>query len=201
MFKEEADKAETKMIVESNGVYSKFKNYKDGFEDGAEFGYKKAKDDADKMKSQFLELCNLKDMRIKELEKANKKEHDDYVKIQAFEEENAELEKQHKIEKEKWYAEYTAMYNDFQKHIEELEKENGTLKERCDILDESLITSTKNNIERQKIIDEHNDQLTKAKELLSRLKSDFKNFAFEVGITLVSETYFEVEKFLKEINK
>jgi chromosome segregation ATPase len=119
-------------------------------------------------------------------------------RIEELEEENAELEKQHKIEKEKWYAEYTAMYSDFQKHIEELEKENGTLKERCDILDESLITSTKNNIERQKIIDEHNDQLTKAKELLSRLKFDFKNFAFEVGITPVSETYFEVEKFLKE---
>ncbi len=38
---------------------------------GAEFGYNKAKEDADKMKSQFLELCNLKDMRIAELEKAN----------------------------------------------------------------------------------------------------------------------------------
>lgn len=34
-------------------------------------GYNKAKEDADKMKSQFLELCNLKDMRIAELEKAN----------------------------------------------------------------------------------------------------------------------------------
>ena len=39
--------------------------------EGAEFGYNKAKEDADKMKSQFLELCNLKDMRIKELEKVN----------------------------------------------------------------------------------------------------------------------------------
>lgn len=48
--------------------------------DGAEFGYNKAKKDADKMKSQFLELCNLKDMRIAELEKANewhKQEVDD----------------------------------------------------------------------------------------------------------------------------
>lgn len=45
--------------------------YEEGFEDGAEFGYNKAKEDADKMKSQFLELCNLKDMRIDELEKAN----------------------------------------------------------------------------------------------------------------------------------
>lgn len=41
------------------------------FKDGAEFGYNKAKKDADKMKSQFLELCNLKDMRIAELEKSN----------------------------------------------------------------------------------------------------------------------------------
>lgn len=38
---------------------------------GAELGYNKAKEDAGKMKSQFLELCNLKDMRIAELEKAN----------------------------------------------------------------------------------------------------------------------------------
>lgn len=43
----------------------------DAFQKGAEFGYNKAKKDADKMKSQFLELCNLKDMRIAELEKSN----------------------------------------------------------------------------------------------------------------------------------
>ena len=48
------------------------RSYIDGFKDGAEFGYNKAKEDADKMKSQFLELCNLKDMRIADLEKANK---------------------------------------------------------------------------------------------------------------------------------
>ena len=41
------------------------------FQKGAEFGYNKVREDADKMKSQFLELCNLKDMRIAELEKAN----------------------------------------------------------------------------------------------------------------------------------
>lgn len=41
----------------------------DAFKDGANFGYNKAKEDADKMKGQFLELCNLKNMRIKELEK------------------------------------------------------------------------------------------------------------------------------------
>ena len=44
---------------------------RDAFKDGAEFGYNKAKEDADKMKSRFLELCNLKDMRIEELEKVN----------------------------------------------------------------------------------------------------------------------------------
>ena len=43
----------------------------EAYKDGAEFGYNKAKEDADKMKSQFLELCNLKDMRIDELEKVN----------------------------------------------------------------------------------------------------------------------------------
>ena len=42
------------------------------FQYGAEFGYNKAKEDADKMKSRFLELCNLKDMRIAQLENANK---------------------------------------------------------------------------------------------------------------------------------
>ena len=42
-----------------------------GFQQGAEFGYNKAKEDADKMKSRFLELCHLKDMRIEKLEKAN----------------------------------------------------------------------------------------------------------------------------------
>jgi hypothetical protein len=41
------------------------------FQKGAEFGYNKAKEDADKMKSRFLELCNLKDIRIAELEKTN----------------------------------------------------------------------------------------------------------------------------------
>ena len=41
------------------------------FQKGAEYGYNKAKEDVDKMKSKFLELCSLKDMRIAELEKAN----------------------------------------------------------------------------------------------------------------------------------
>lgn len=54
-----------------NNLHSTEEDYIKAFKDGAEFGYNKAKEDADKMKSQFLELCNLKDMRIAELEKAN----------------------------------------------------------------------------------------------------------------------------------
>ena len=46
--------------------------------------------------------------------------------------------------------------------VNELEKENAELKEQCSILDKSLVTSTKNNIERQKIIDEIKKRLTKA---------------------------------------
>ena len=52
-----------------------------------------------------------------------------------------------------------------------LEKENAELKERCSILDKSLITSTKNNIERQKIIDEIKEQLTKAEEIILKLST------------------------------
>lgn len=46
-----------------------------------------------------------------------------------------------------------------EKHIEALEKENAELKKQCDILDKSLITSTNNNIKRQKIIDELKEKL------------------------------------------
>lgn len=62
----------TENILKSNKLdcFSYARGYKI-FKDGAEFGYNKAKEDADKMKSRFLELCNLKDMRIAELEKAN----------------------------------------------------------------------------------------------------------------------------------
>lgn len=68
MFEKEAEEAIMKKYPSSvQGYKSLIKNWKDG----AEFGFNKAKDDADKMKSRFLELCNLKDMRIKELEKAN----------------------------------------------------------------------------------------------------------------------------------
>jgi hypothetical protein len=38
----EADFAETKMLINCNGDYSKKKDYKKGWQDGAEFGYNKA---------------------------------------------------------------------------------------------------------------------------------------------------------------
>jgi len=43
MFEEEADFAETKMLINCNGGYKK-KDYKKGWQDGAEFGYNKAKE-------------------------------------------------------------------------------------------------------------------------------------------------------------
>ena len=64
-----------------------------------------------------------------------------------------------------------------EKRIEKLKKENAELKEQCNILDKSLgnildkslATSTENNIEIQKIIDEHKGQLAKAKEIILKL--------------------------------
>ena len=65
MFEKEAEKyfGKKSELVE----VEKLKIYTDGLYGG----YNKAKEDADKMKSKFLELCSLKDMRIAELEKAN----------------------------------------------------------------------------------------------------------------------------------
>ena len=90
MFEEEAEEYKDNTKIKDENTYIGFPNeriselqdfegnYIDiseriikAFKDGAEFGYNKAKEDADKMKSRFLELCNLKDMRIAELEKAN----------------------------------------------------------------------------------------------------------------------------------
>lgn len=73
MFEKEAEEGLNKRIgtIGYNCRQNCQKPYTDGFQDGATFGYNKAKEDADEMKSRFLELCNLKDMRIKELEKAN----------------------------------------------------------------------------------------------------------------------------------
>lgn len=48
MFEEEADFAETKMLVNCHGDYSKKQGYKKGWQDGAEFGYNKAIVEADK---------------------------------------------------------------------------------------------------------------------------------------------------------
>lgn len=69
MFEKEAE--DNKPPYAYCALDTKCELWKDGFQKGAEFGYNKAKEDADKMKSQFLELCNLKDMRIAELEKAD----------------------------------------------------------------------------------------------------------------------------------
>lgn len=69
MFKKEAE--DNKPPYAFCTLDTKCELWKDGFQKGAEFGYNKAKEDADKMKSRFLELCNLKDMRIAKLEKAN----------------------------------------------------------------------------------------------------------------------------------
>ena len=73
MFEEEAEEYyyKTYPVTLNIGEEERKKKVTDMFITCAEFGYNKAKEDADKMKSQFLELCNLKDMRIAELEKAN----------------------------------------------------------------------------------------------------------------------------------
>lgn len=42
MFEKEAGFAETKMLINCNGDYSKKQDYKKGWQDGAEFGYNKA---------------------------------------------------------------------------------------------------------------------------------------------------------------
>ena len=76
MFEKEAKEYEEKaefIEVDDYGkkVYGSI-DIETAYQKGAIDGYNKAKEDADKMKNRFLELCNLKDMRIAELEKANK---------------------------------------------------------------------------------------------------------------------------------
>lgn len=100
-------------------------------------------------------------------------------------------------------------------------KENAELKERCNILDKSLVTSTKNNIERQKIIDELKEEkaelklklealdgqtpwkdikdksevigkLTKAKELIKRLMHE---------LVVSNRHYDEVELLVKDVEQ
>ncbi|MBO6130938.1 MAG: hypothetical protein J6P28_03120 [Treponema sp.] len=82
-------------------------------------------------------------------------------------------------------------------YVEKLEKENAELKERCSILDRSLVTSTKNNIERQKIIDEIKEQLTKAKEIIRK----YMNWADWKGSDCPSfaNICIKAEQFLKEV--
>ena len=113
-------------------------------------------------------------------------------KIKKLEEENAELEKQHKIEKEKWYAEYTAMYSDFQKHIEELEKEKAELKEHHKNVCENL-TDTHRNIR---------EQLTKAKEIIEDLIKFQPYINKETMFTSLGNEWktaiYKAKQFLKE---
>ena len=75
MFETEAGFAETKMLINCNGDYSKKQDYKKGWQDGAEFGYNKAKEE---MQEQGLALQSDMDKTIeqnialkKELNKAN----------------------------------------------------------------------------------------------------------------------------------
>lgn len=56
-------------------------------------------------------------------------------------------------------ADYHELCNLKDMRITELEQENANLKKRCDTLDKSLVVSTKNNIERQNIIDEYKEQI------------------------------------------
>ena len=75
MFETEAGFAETKMLINCHGDYSKKQDYKKGWQDGAEFGYNKAKEE---MQEQGLALQSDMDKTIeqnialkKELNKAN----------------------------------------------------------------------------------------------------------------------------------
>lgn len=52
MFEKEADHAETVMLVKAN--FGKPRNYKDGFKDGAEYGYNKAKEEAKEIINELL---------------------------------------------------------------------------------------------------------------------------------------------------
>ena len=63
MFETEAGFAETKMLINCNGDYSKKQNYKKGWQDGAEFGYNKAKEE---MQEQGLALQSDMDKTIQQ---------------------------------------------------------------------------------------------------------------------------------------
>lgn len=76
------------------------------------------------------------------------------------------------------------------------EQENAELKKLCNVLDKSLITSTKNNIERQKIIDRYKGKLTKAKELLKQLVNI--EYAVNIPKDKIRSLRVKAEQFLKE---
>ena len=63
MFETEAGFAETKMLINCHGDYSKKQDYKKGWQDGAEFGYNKAKEE---MQEQGLALQSDMDKTIEQ---------------------------------------------------------------------------------------------------------------------------------------
>ena len=63
MFETEAGFAETKMLINCNGDYSKKQDYKKGWQDGATFGYNKAKEE---MQEQGLALQSDMDKTIEQ---------------------------------------------------------------------------------------------------------------------------------------
>lgn len=81
------------------------------------------------------------------------------------------------------------MIRERDERIAELEKDNAELKGQCSILDKSLITSTKNNIERQKIIDELKVALRNVIDYLGQFCSDYQ------------DCIIEAEQFLKEVKE
>ena len=63
MFEREADLAETEMLIHCHGDYSKKKNYREGWQEGATFGYNKAKEE---MQEQGLALQSDMDKTIEQ---------------------------------------------------------------------------------------------------------------------------------------
>ena len=78
MFETEAGFAETKMLIDCNGDYSKKQDYKKGWQDGATFGYNKAKEEGKVVVEHFEAYGQCRDSR----------------RIAALEAENEELKKE-----------------------------------------------------------------------------------------------------------
>ena len=128
-----------------------------------------------KVKSDYHELCKLKDMRIAELEHqlthrncVDCSNHSSNLRMR-----NLELEKENaELEDKLANADYQLEGRDIK--IKDLEKENAELKEQCSILaDCNTCTSTckTENIEMKK-------QLTNAKEIIKKF-SEFVNNGIE----------------------